>query len=104
MSREKLDSFEDLGARDIRSDNLHGVDDLVVLELSDRLGALLAVFLGRLHTDELVALLGDNGAHLATIGGRLVELLAQLELELHRLEGGRRLDRPRAVVLGDLEK
>ena len=75
-------------ARDIGADNLHGVDDLVVLELPDGLGTLLAVLLGGLHANELVALLRDDGADLAAVGGRLVELLAQLELELHRLQSG----------------
>lgn len=98
-----LDSLEDLNTGDVRPDNLHGVDDLVILELPHRLGTLLAVLLGRLQANELVALLRHHGAHLPAVWSRLVELLAQLELELHRLEGSRRPDGPLSVRLRDLE-
>lgn len=61
-----LEPLEGLDADDIGADDLHGLDDLVLLELSDDLGALLVRLLGGLNRDELVTLLGDDGSHITT--------------------------------------
>ena len=55
------DPLEDLFADDIGSDDLHGLDDLVVLEFPGGLGALMLGVLGGLLGDELVAFLADDG-------------------------------------------
>ncbi len=98
-----LEPLELLHADDVRVDDLHGLHHLVVQELPHRPGALDPLLDGLLDGDELVALLRDHGLDLAAVGGRLVELLPQAELELHRLERRRRLDAPVAVALGHLE-
>ena len=98
-----LEPLELLDADYVRVDDLHGLHHLVVQELPHRPGALDALLDGLLDGDELVALLRDHGLDLAAVGGRLVELLPQAELELHRLERRRRLDAPVAVALGHLE-
>ena len=58
----------------------HGVDQLVPGHLPGAPGALLTLLLGLLHRHDLAVLEGDEGAHLATIGGRLVKLLVELEI------------------------
>ena len=80
----------------------HGLDDLVPVELPDGLGALLAPLLGLLDSHQLVAFQADTGSHLPTIGRRLLELLSNLKLELHGLEGGAGLDGPHVALLGYL--
>jgi hypothetical protein len=42
------------------------------------LGALLALLLGRLDADELVAVQIDNGSHCPTVSGCLVEFFSDL--------------------------
>jgi hypothetical protein len=80
----------------------HGLDDLVTIELSDGLGALLACFLGLLNGNKLVALQGNAGGNFASVGSSLLELLANLKLELHGLKRSAGLNCPDVAFLGDL--
>jgi len=57
----------------------HGLNNLITVEFSDGLGALLARLLGLLDGDKLVAVQGDAGGHLTTVGSGLLELLTNLE-------------------------
>ena len=59
----------------------HGVDQLLADQLADALGALLAVLLGLLHSHDLPVLKSDQGAHLAAVGGRLIEFLVELKIK-----------------------
>ena len=49
------DSFEDLNTGHILADDFHGLDDVIGVELASHLRALIALFLGRLDRDQLVA-------------------------------------------------
>jgi len=64
---------------------------------------LLVLLLGGLNGDELVALLCDDGLDVATVRGGLLELLSDLELQLHRLQGSRGFDGPDSILLGHLK-
>ena len=76
---ERLVSLELLDALEVGvTVNGHGVDQLVAGHLPGAPGALLPLLLGLLHRHDLAVLEGDEGAHLATIGGRLVKLLVEL--------------------------
>lgn len=96
-----LQPLELLHADNVLSDDLHGLGAAGVLELPHHLRRLLALLLGRLHGDELVAVHLDDRLHLPTVRSRLLELLVQLELQLHRLEDGGGLDQPVVAVLSD---
>ena len=65
------------------------------------LDALLPSFLGSLSDHQLTIIKLGQTAHLPPIHWHIVELLIQLELGLHGLEGGGGLDGPGAGVLGD---
>ena len=98
-----LDPLEDLGADDVSAEDFHRLDDLVVLELSHDPGGLLALLLGRLLRDELVAVLSDDGLDLATVRGRLLKLLPDFKLQLHGFQGGGGFDTPFAFILSHLK-
>ena len=61
-----LEPLEGLDADDVAADDLHGLDDLVVLEFSHGAGALLLRLLGSLDRDKFVAILGHNTSDLST--------------------------------------
>merc|ERR1719275_500690 len=61
-----------------------------------------AIFLGSLNGNELVAVHLDYCLDVASVGGGLVKLLVQFELQLHRLERSRGLDYPISAFFGDL--
>jgi hypothetical protein len=82
--------------------DVHGLNDLVTIELSDGHGALLAGFLGLLNGNKLVALHGNGGGNFVSIGSSLFELLAYLKRELHGLKICASLDGPDVAFLGDL--
>ena len=86
-------------ANGVGANNLDGQDALVVKEFSGGLGGLLGRVLGSLCADELVSLLNDFRGDGATVGGALVELLAQLELQGHRLQHGGGSDCPLVSLL-----
>ena len=65
-------------------------------------GVLLLVSLGLLHGDNLAVLEGDLGLHVVAVRSLLAELLAELEPELHGLEGGGGFDGPIASFLRNL--
>jgi hypothetical protein len=56
-----------------------GLEDLVAGEFAHGLGGLVALLLGLVDGDELVALVQDGGANVPTIIRRSVEGLANLE-------------------------
>ena len=95
---------ESLSANGVGANNLDGQDALVVKEFSCRLGGLLGGVLGSLCADELVSLLDNFGGDSTTVGGALVELLAQLELQGHRLQHGRGSNRPLLPLLFHLKR
>ena len=81
----------------------HCLDQFVgPVHLTDRFRALFLLALGLLYSDNLAVLEGDLGLHVAAVRSLLVELLAELELKLHGLEGGRGIDGPLAPGLRDL--
>merc|ERR1719494_1165637 len=92
-------SCESLFADSVCAGDFDGENTLVVEKLPGGLGRLLPLLLGRLDGDKLVSFLGDEGFDLPAVGSLLVKLLAQLELELHRLEHRRSLDGPFTVLL-----
>jgi hypothetical protein len=97
------DALEFLDANDIiDAIDGHGLNDLVHVELSDGLGALLASFLGLLKGNKLVALQGNASGNFKSVGSSLLELLANLKLELHVLKRSAGLDCPDVAFLGDL--
>ncbi len=56
-----------------------GLDGFVTGELAPRLRALLARLLGLLQGHQLVSVQGDEGSHVSTVSGRLLELFSYLE-------------------------
>merc|ERR1719494_1355185 len=79
-------SCESLFADGVCAGDFDGENTLVVEKLPGGLGRFLALLLGRLDGDELVSLLGHESLDLPAVRSLLVKLLAQLKLELHRLE------------------
>merc|ERR1719376_1185015 len=72
------------------------------VHLPDGLGALLSFLLCLLYGDYLAILEVHNGGHFTTIRSCLVKLFSKLELELHSLEGGGRLNSPDSSLLSHL--
>jgi hypothetical protein len=99
-----LHPFEDLFAHDVGVEDLHGLNALFVGELPRYLCALLSLLLGRLHRDELIAVLLDDCLDITAVWGSLLKLLVQTELQLHGLERGAGLNEPVAVGLGNLKE
>ena len=95
---------EGLSADGVGANNLDGQDALVVKEFSCRLCGLVGGVLGSLCADELVSLLDNFGGDSTTVGGALVELLAQLEFQGHRLQHGGGSNRPLLPLLFHLKR
>merc|ERR1719318_2446129 len=99
---EQLEPLELLHADSITAVHSESEDELPSDYFPHGLGALHASLLGRLHGGQLAALQSHYGTHLSAIRCRLIELLAQLELERDSLERGGLLDGPLSPLLCDL--